>query len=99
MPALIAAGLLALSVIPTAQAALPDWSLEIDRVDVGTTRLEDVTASSQHQESAPGDGSQEAVMLHVRAITVGESGDSYGPLEGACPGNVLEVGEAVCDGG
>ncbi len=70
-------------------AALPPWTLEVERLSLGNSHLNGVRLTS----------TQSAVAVRVQAITVENGTAAYGPLTATCPGDIFVVGESLCSSG
>lgn len=85
-----------LSVLRTAGAstALPEWTLEIERLEKADISLENIIARSHQQP-----GGEASVEVRAQSILTGPDTPPLGPFSISCPGTVLTVIEFLCPNG
>lgn len=85
--------LLAAAFAAPLKAGLPPWTLEVDRLTLADVHITEIRASSGRQ------GEGQVVELNAGAIVPGAARDPYGPFRLSCPGDIMHVLDALCQGG
>lgn len=94
MRAFIVVLLLSVLRAPGVSADLPEWTLEIERLEKGDTSLVNIVARSQERPNG-----EAVVEVRAQSVLTGPDTPPMGPFSISCPGNVLTLAESLCRNG